>query len=185
MKNHDRIFSFVITFVLIICFSGCISEKQLIKTEGIISDTVEINNEIKKFLGNEIIKIIKSSDSIQSFIVKSFKEAENNNTINGYPITFTGPLLTNKQIDTLQKIIFNKDAYDFENSKLCLFTPNVAFKIYQKREVVDLLISFDCYKWCFIYNGENFLIDFNPKKAQLTKFVKEIFPNNEYIINFK
>jgi hypothetical protein len=134
---------------------------------------------VKDFLGAEIIQIISQPDSVESFQMGSElakPTVPKKHKLGGFPILKVGPKLNKEQIIKFQKLMLDKGSYLFNVDKRCLFRPNTGLLFLKDKKEVEVLLSFSCASWLFVYDGEGKNQDFDPVYKPLQTLVDALFP---------
>jgi hypothetical protein len=91
----------------------------------------------------------------------------------------------------LAKILEDPSTFDFEMAKGCKFDPIAGFRLTRDKRVIEVLLCFRCNELKLISPdpvSKRFpsrVADFDPGKAELVKFVKQVFPDDAEIQGLK
>lgn len=119
------------------------------------------SEKVVKFLGNEIIGLLKDPDRVESFRIGLMKDPKAKDNLAGYPILFRGREMAPKQMEILRSIFLDEDTYLFDVVKKCLFLPEYAFRVTKNGEVLVILICYNCEEVVFVYKDKELLEDFD------------------------
>ena len=140
---------------------------------------------------NVVKKIYKSYDHILSEFdkVELYRvgpKEDNYKYFYSYSI-YKGPdLLAEKDSIKLSRIFLDEKSYkinfDDGSLKLCEFNPGLAFRFYKGKEVLDILLCFQCDEIKF-YHNQKLLgqADVDPARADLVNLSKQLFPKDKVI----
>ncbi|HPQ54149.1 MAG TPA: hypothetical protein PK253_12950 [Spirochaetota bacterium] len=163
---------FVVATVLLMSLFSCRSQmndqgKGDVMVKG-------VSEKVVRFLGNEIIEIIKSPDTVESYTIK-IKKADTGTRIAGYPVISRGPNLTPQQIDQIQSVLLDQNTYLFDFVKKCLFLPEYALKFRKGTYEVVVLLCFSCEELTFVCNGRELLEDFDNATPKIRGLIQALF----------
>jgi hypothetical protein len=146
---------------------------------GMTTDIV--SPRVQEFLTCDVIQILAKPDSVQSFKVKFEPDTSvpEGKRLGDYPIESEGPKLTGDQLKNLQKLIFEERSYIFGAEKRCKFRPEIGLHFIKEQEAVDVLFSFSCELWLFIYKDKQKQEDFDPVNDELTALRESLFPTGQ------
>ncbi len=106
--------------------------------------------------------------------------------IHGYPVTSTAVPIDNESRAKLSEVLAAPDTYLWDVDKACEFLPGVALRLTGGDVNVDILICFSCDE-LEIYRNENLAghEDFDPRRSDLLRLVKKLFPDDKAIQSLK
>ena len=119
-----------------------------------------ITQKVKEFLGTNLLKIINSPDSIESFQI-SPRKAEGSNTLEGYPVIKILPKLNKDQMQLLISIILDEKTYNFNEAKKCPFVAEFAYRFKSGTDSAVLLISPSCDVLQFLSSDKKMAEDYD------------------------
>ena len=104
----------------------------------------------------------------------------------GYPI-ISGPVpIDDASKTTLSKVLTDSNTYLWDVAKGCEFLPGVALRLADEKTQADVLICFSCDELEFYLNGKRVgHEDFDPRRADLLRIAKKLFPKAEKIQSLK
>ena len=152
------------------------SQKARVVNEIGFKEPINIDPQVETMLGEELLNVLLNPDIIKSYLVKPMKTRDTLNSVESYQIIKKGKNLTVEEIKSLQEIISDESSYDFEDDKLCMFAPNMAFKCIKGTEIVNLLVSLDCMQVSFFYKEKKILEDI--KTPKMEELIKQKFPTD-------
>ena len=87
---------------------------------------------------------------------------------------------------TLTDVLTDDDTYLWDIAKACEFMPGVALRYGRDGMEVDVLLCFSCDELEVYRNGEKVgHEDFDPRRADLVRVAKRLFPDDEAIQGLK
>lgn len=99
--------------------------------------------------------------------------------LESYAIIKKGKALTVDQIAKLQKVIFNKDTYDFNVQKKCMFQPYVGFIFEKDGKQAHALFCFSCNEVAYGRDAKQGNIeDFDAARKDMIAISLEAFPGD-------
>ena len=155
------------------------AEQNLQSCDGIPASIV-VEPRVQQFLGCKIIQVLAQPERVESFKVKSNKNPNLPPEIRlgEYPIEPDGQgrNLNDMEIKNLQGWFFAEKNYHFGMEKRCRFRPDMGLHFVKGDEAVEVLFSFSCNLWLFVYKEEEKLEDFDPVQTELTALRDSLFP---------
>ena len=114
------------------------------------------------------------------------KGAGQDRKIYGYPI-ISGPTpFDGASRATLSKVLTDPNTYLWNVAKSCEFLPGVALRLADAKTQVDFLICFSCDELEIYTNGKRAgHEDFDPRRADLLRIAKKLFPQDDKIMSLK
>ena|GEM_PF-772982 len=113
-------------------------------------------------------------------------QKSNPQTIHGYPVTSHAVPIDSESQATLSQILHAPETYLWDSAKACEFLPGIALQLAADDITLDILICFSCDELVFYANGE--LAgheDFDPRRTDLLKVMKHLFPDDQKIQTLK
>ena len=113
-------------------------------------------------------------------------KADNPKNLYGFPI-ISGPApIDDASQATLSKVLIDPNSYLWDVAKGCEFLPGVALRLADEKTQADVLICFSCDELEFYLNGKRVgHEDFDPRRADLLRIAKKLFPKAEKIQSLK
>jgi hypothetical protein len=146
----------------------------------------KVSARVKKHLGEKTIEILNGSTRVEVFRVAPARNAKaDDKQVGGHRITATGKERDQKFAARLA-VVLQRDDTLFGTQARC-FVPGVAFRLWQDKEGVEVLICFTCENLRIIARDDrgkeikNVSGAFGPDRAPLLKLVKEAFPDDKEI----
>jgi len=140
-----------------------------------------VSPKVLDLLGCEIIQILAQPERVNSFKLKSKPDPSLPiaNRLGIYPIQANGQgqNLEGVNLQKFQELVFSEKSYHFEMVKSCRFRPNIGLHFVKGDKAVEVLLSFSCNLWTFVYGETEKLENFDPIQSQL------IFLNSLFSIN--
>jgi len=87
----------------------------------------------------------------------------------------------------LAKILESPSTFDFTMAKGCKFDPIAGFRLTRDKRVIEVLLCFHCNELKLISPDPvskrypSRIADFDPGRAELVKFIKQVFPDDQEI----
>ena len=106
--------------------------------------------------------------------------------IHGYPVTSTAVTIKQEFRAQLSEILIGPDTYLWNEAKACEFVPGIALQLTGDNVKVDILICFSCDELVFYTDGK--LAgheDFDPRRSDLLRLAKKLFPDDKAIQSLK
>ena len=157
-----------------------IQEEQDVKPCENIPENVVVEPRVQQFLGCEIIQVLLQAERVESFEMQLDKNPDlpAENRLGEYPIKSGGQgrNLDDIEINNLRTLIFAEQSYHFGMEKRCRFRPNIGLHFVKGEEAVEILFSFACNLWLFVYKEEDKLEDFDPIQVKLVELHNSLFP---------
>ena len=133
-----------------------------------------VSAKMVRFLGSDIIEILKAPESIESYRVELHK-TNRAGSLGGYPVHQRGPALNARQITQISSLLLDEQSYLFDVVKKCLFLPEYAFKAVRGGKSVVILICFSCEELLFVYENREILEDFDRVTPKMRSLIEELF----------
>lgn len=113
-------------------------------------------------------------------------KADNPKNLYGFPI-ISGPTpIDDASKATLSKVLTDPNSYLWDVAKGCEFLPGVALRLADDKMQVDVLICFSCDEFAFYLNGKHVgHEDFDPRRADLLRIAKKLFPQDDKMMSLK
>ncbi len=144
---------------------------------------------LNEMVGAKAIGILQSPDRIESFRIAQRREPIRAGTINGYPLSSIGPVLSSEQIDRVRQLVIRLESYIPLGAKACgPIQPVVALRFHRGEESVTALICFSCKEWMFVAgNDEAKTRSWNLEGCQqeLLAICQELFPDDTLLAGIK
>ena len=118
------------------------------------------SQKVADFLGSNLLDILSSLDSIESYQI-SPKKADSTNQVEGYPVIKKLPVLSKDQMELLKSILLDEKTYLFDEVKKSLFIPEYAFLLKSVKGQAVLLICPSSDVLQFIADGKKILEDYD------------------------
>lgn len=132
-----------------------------------------------------VAAILTKADKIEPFLIEPIVPLARGD-IEGYKVVLKGKRLNSELAQSLTTIVLDSKSYMFsEASKMCLFQPRVAFRVWRGQQFVDTLICFDCFQLQFVIpNNEDSShptfasgwYDIDPAGLKLMELIRQVFP---------
>lgn len=149
----------------------------------------QVGRQVGKFLGPERVAILQQADRVETYRVKNPFQTSLDDPgprVANLVWTAQGKPLTKPQIAELQNLVLSDSSYEWEVAKGCEPAPGVVFRVFRKKEYVDVVVCFDCEMWAFGLNTQDnesaeLWEDFDPVVKPLAALAKAAFPDDEVI----
>ena len=128
--------------------------------------------------GSGLSPLIAWADRIDTFAVEGAFEPSTEtgpDFVGGYRWTVRGAPLDPGSARELVDILFDKGSYVFGKVKKCPFVPEYALRFHRGAQSAELLLSFSCQRWAFVWNGERRIENFDPVNDRLERIVRTVF----------
>ncbi len=134
-------------------------------------------------LGKDFSALIKQADSIFAYTVAPFVSELPTNAkdeIQKHKITARAGKIC--PADRKQLVAILMDKHNFEGPiSSCVFVPGVAFELYAKEKVVQVLVCFSCDEWAFFLDGKKVQLSSYNARKDLLALVKPLFSKDAKI----
>jgi hypothetical protein len=145
-----------------------------------LPDTIEVDMAVQEFLTCDLIRILAQPDVVQSFGVKPKPDTSvpPQYRLGDFPIEQNGqgPDLSESQLKELQTLLFSEKSYVFIAQKRCRFMPQIGLDFLKGQDSAQVLLSYPCQLWLFVYKDIVKLEDFDPVANALMKLHDALFP---------
>jgi len=167
--------------LLLAFLSGCVNGNQTI--------TLRPDQRIQTLMGGEaayaLVADLSKAKTCEAYRIDGYArgaKADKPKKLHGYPI-ISGPVpLDDASKTTLSKVFTNPNTYLWDVAKACEFLPGVALRLADEKTQVDALICFSCDEFEFYLNGKRVgHEDFDPRRADLLRIAKKLFPQDDKI----
>ena len=102
--------------------------------------------------------------------------------LHGYPVISGPGAIDEESRAALSKILTDPDTYLWDSAKACEFIPGIALRLADARVQVDVLICFSCDELEIYTNGKRVgQEDFDPRRAELLRLARKLFPGDKGI----
>ena len=128
--------------------------------------------------GGILSPLIASAERIDTFAVEGAFEPSTEtgpDFVGGYRWTVRGAALDPGSARALVEILFDERSYVFGKVKKCPFDPEYALRFHRGAQSAELLLSFSCQRWAFVWNGERRIENFDPVNDSLRRIVRTVF----------
>ena len=113
-------------------------------------------------------------------------QADKPGRLQGYPIISGPTAIDEASRATLSKVLTDPDTYLWDSAKACEFIPGVALRLSDANVRVDVLVCFSCEELEMYTNGKRVgHEDFDPRRTDLLRVAKQLFPEDEAIQELK
>ena len=136
--------------------------------------------------------ILTGADKVEPVRIESLLES--NGGLDHYPVVSRAPRLGHAFAVRLAALLLNPKSYMIpgQDAKMCIFSPRVAFRVWEKSKFVDVLICFECSQLMVVENDPKVPLrslgakparfrvggDFDAIVPELAKLVREAFPGD-------
>jgi hypothetical protein len=186
MKTYGFIFFFLIYASL--GFSqqqrgkiGKVSKKD---NPTVVAEKLPVSKEMKKLLGDSLIKLLASSDVIEAYHLKESSIDTTETAFLGSTVLAKKMIISKTEKDSLVKIITTFSNYGkVPTWKKCEFNPSLGFRFVKKgKPILHVLIALNCDVLQFIVKPkkEQVGMDIDLAHTSLMNLGATIFPNQKY-----
>jgi hypothetical protein len=106
-------------------------------------------------------------------------------TIQRYPVRRVAPSQGRRFAKQLARLVMDERSYDQRNViKGCAFSPGVAFRVWARKQALDVLLCFHCDQIAVALVGENeerYAGDLDPSRAAFVRMVKSVLGDDPEI----
>ncbi|MEE8104621.1 MAG: hypothetical protein V3T86_03705 [Planctomycetota bacterium] len=130
--------------------------------------------------------IADGAQTVTAYRIDGMDRKGKTNGVHGYPM-LAGPVDVDKTSQReLADVLTSDGTYLWDIAKACEFSPGVAIRYEDGGESVDVLLCFSCDE-LEVYAGAEKVghEDFDPRRADLVKVAKRLFPNDKQIQGLK
>lgn len=132
----------------------------------ILKSSQHQTHQLGRTLGTSTLHTIETSSQV--LVGRAIRSDAKNFTLSKHRHT-----LTRDHIEVLQKILLQDDAYDFEKSKKCLFTPEMVFQI-GTEDPIYLFVNLFCHQVKFVYKERSTILDYDPVAPEFNSFCRDL-----------
>ena len=167
---------------------GCATENPPITTKN-QPGLSKTDSRVQALVGGEaaalLIADLSKAKTCDACRIDGFaREAKDDDptTLHGYPILSSPSPINDVSRATLSNLLSDPHTYLWDVAKACEFVPGVALRFTRGNVNVDVLVCFSCDELDFYMNGK--LVgheDFDPRRSDLLRVVKKLFPEDEAI----
>ena len=110
------------------------------------------------------------------------EKADQPGKLQGYPIISGPRAIDDEARATLSKLLTDPETYLWDSDKPCEFIPGVALRLADAKVQVDILVCFSCDELEMYTNGKRVgHEDFDPRRSDLLRVARKLFPRDEGI----
>ena len=167
---------------------GCATENPPI-TNKHQADLSKTDSRVQALVGGEaaalLIADLSKAKTCDAYRIDGFaREAKGDDptTLHGYPILSGPSPINDASRATLSNVLNDPNTYLWNVDKACEFLPGVALRFTGGNVNVDVLICFSCDELEIYTNGKQVgHEDFDPRRHDLLRVIKKLFPDDEVI----
>ena len=175
---------------------GCAAESPPAQTEQPRS-VAKTDPRVEKLVGGKtaasLIADLSQAKTSTAYRIDGFQSGQEPlpptdkpQAIHGYPVTSSAVPIDDLSRTELSKILGDPGTYLWDESKACEFLPGIALQLAGDNVTVDVLICFSCDELVFYTDGK--LAgheDFDPRRSDLLRIAKKLFPDDKTIQSLK
>ena len=147
------------------------------------------NARIQTLMGGEaayaLIADLSKAKTCEAYRIDGYArgtKADGPGKLHGYPIISAPSPLDDASKTTLSKVLTDPNTYLWDVAKGCEFLPGVALRLADANVQVDVLVCFSCDELEMYTNGKRVgHEDFDPRRTDLLRVAKKLFPKDENI----
>jgi hypothetical protein len=128
--------------------------------------------------GGGLSPLIARAERIDTFAVEGAFEPSSEtgpDFVGGYRWTTRGAALDPGSARELIGLVFDERSYVFGKAKKCPFIPEYALRFHRGAESAELLLSFSCQRWAFVWNDTRRIENFDPVNDRLKEILRTVF----------
>lgn len=157
----------------------------LVKKEEVPLETKKEEVSETRNLSKAWVGMINTAQKVRVVHVASRKSKSHGNVFRGYPILNESVHLKKKDQDVLNQMLLGDQIYlKGDDTKSCLFTPDIGIEFEGEAQKGQVLLSFNCDLMVFYQideKGKRIIEDVDPGRATLLSFMKEVFPKKSLV----
>ena len=168
---------------------GCAAALALVAAAGHAEDKAKVSDKVQKKLGKKALAVLNGASHVEAFRIKPTKQEGAKKQVAGYPITATGKD-QGKEFASELATVLKDDKTWFGVSARC-FNPGVAFRVWNDKESVDVIICFGCSNFeLMVRDAAGKAVHkthgaFGPRSGPLLKLARKAFPDDKDIQGLK
>lgn len=173
---RGRTLRVLVTVMAVGMMAGCSQAGSGVARDG-VAPVRAPSPRVAEFLGPDVVAILSAPDRVEPFLLEPAlsADAKGPGTIAGYAWKARGAAFEVADLRAFQNLALDAASYDFEIAKKCPMVPEYAIRFMKGEAAVDVLLSFQCTMWEYVYKDARKREDFDPARDPLRKIVGTIF----------